>query len=224
MITIAYIRDTDAITDAMVASYVVAQQIQITRDFLPAWGIDARCVFVPPSGMLPVGDADNPVYQVWFKDHSDQAGALGYHDIAGNPIAYVFVKDDIADGVNWSVTGSHETLEMLADPQINQVVNAAGIQYAREVCDACEDDQFAYSVNGVLLSDFMLPSWFDLQGKAPFTHQHVCSAPFTLAIGGYIGERTLPNGQWYQRFAEFAPVSSRQSKKPSSRTMRRFAA
>ena len=222
MITIAYVRDTDALTDLQVAAYVMAQQVQISRDFYPAWGIDAHCVFVPPSGSIPVSTVDNPVYQLWFKDHSDQAGALGYHDVNGNPIAYVFVKDDIADGVTPSVTGSHETLEMLADPEINQVVDAMGNEYAREVCDACEDEQFAYMIDGVLMSDFMLPSWFNLAGTAPFTHQNAVTVPFGLAAGGYIGQRSLPDGQWVQRFAETTPSSPRQIKKATSRTMRRF--
>jgi hypothetical protein len=219
MTVLAFIRDTALLTDAEVASYVVAQQIQIMRDFGPLWGIEATCVFAAPGDAIPAG-----AWQVWFKDHTDQAGALGYHDDKGNPISYVFVADDLADGVSWTVTGAHETLEMLGDPQITRVVDVDGFQYAYEACDACEDDQFAYSINGQLMSDFMLPSWFDPNGKAPFTFRNTIAAPLTLAAGGYIGVRSLPDGQWTQRFAETSPVSPRQSKKPTSRTMRRFGA
>jgi len=218
MITLAYVRDTDVITDAMIASYVAAQQIQITRDFAPLWGINATCVAVPTGAVIPAG-----AYQIWFKDHTDQDDALGYHTLDGNPIAYVFTADDLADGVSWSVTSSHETLEMLADPMVNQVRDIAGVEYAVEVGDAVEDDEFSYLINGHLMTDFVLPSWFDPAGKAPFSFRNSVSAPLTLAAGGYIGVRQLPNGQWVQRMSEMIPAP-RQLKRPTSRTMRRFRA
>jgi hypothetical protein len=219
MITLACLRDSNAITDAMVAAYVAAQQIQITRDFAPAWGIDATCVVVPPGGAIPAG-----AWQIWMKDHTDEDGALGYHDVDGNPIAYVFVADDLADGISWSVTASHETLEMLGDPDITKVVDAGGQEYCWEVCDACEDDRFAYLIDGHLMSDFILPTWFNPAATTgPFTFRNTVSAPFALAAGGYIGVRTLPNGQWTQRMAETVPLP-RQIKRATSRTQRRFKA
>lgn len=218
MITIAFVRDTALLTDELVRSYVAAQQIQVTRDFAPLWGVDATCVVVPPGGAVPAG-----AWQVCFKDHTDQDGALGYHDVAGNPIAYVFVADDLADGVNWTVTASHETLEMLGDPQITKTVDVAGFQFCYEVADACEDDSLAYLINGHLMTDFVLPSWFDPAGKAPYTFRNTIHAPLALAVGGYIGVRQLPNGQWTQRMAETVPLA-RQLKRPTSRTMRRFNA
>ena len=222
MITIAFIRDTRLLTDEMMFSYVAAQQIQVERDFAPLWGVTAQCTFVPPSGNLPPPSDGNQVWQLWFKDHSDQAGALGYHDDQGNPVAYTFVADDLADGVSWTVTGSHETLEMLGDPDIVQVRDAAGWEYAYEACDACEDDSLAYPINGHMMSDFVLPSWFDPVGKAPYTFRNTIHAPLTLAVGGYIGVRQLPDGQWTQRTAEVEPISHRQIKGPHSRTTRRF--
>ncbi len=215
MTVIAFIRDTVLLTDAMVASYVEAQQIQITRDFAPAWGIDAECVFIAPGGAIP-----SDAWQVWFKDHTDQDGALGYHDVIGNPISYVFTADDFDDGLAWTVTASHEVLEMLGDPDIKQVRDADGFEYAYEACDACEDDQFAYLIDGHLMSDFVLPSWFDPHGAAPFTFRNSIDGPLLLAEGGYIGRRRLPDGQWEQLLA--AERSPRQSKRTTSRTMRRF--
>lgn len=215
--TLAFIRDTALLSDDMVASYVAAQQIQVSRDFAPLWGADAKCIFVAPDHPVP-----EAAWQVWFKDHTDQDGALGYHDVAGNPIAYVFVADDLADGISWTVTASHEVLEMLGDPKITRVADVGGFEYAYEACDACEDDQFAYLINGHTMTDFVLPSWFDPAGKAPFTFRNTIGAPLTLAAGGYIGVRTLPNGQWTQRMAETVPLP-RQIKRARSRTKRRAA-
>lgn len=215
MPTIAFIRDTTCLTDALVQAYVAAQQIQITRDFAPIWNLDATCVFVPPGQPIPAG-----AWQIWLKDHSDTAGDLGYHDDQGNPIGYVFVADCIADGVAWTVTASHETLEMLGDPDITKTVTVGNEQYAYENCDAVEDDQFSYPINGIHVSDFVAPAWFgEPDPKLAMSFRGNVHAPFELAKGGYIGVRTLPNGAWTQRMAMTGP---RQVKRATSRTMRRF--
>lgn len=199
--TIAYIRETYALTDVEVAAYVAAQQIQVSRDFAPYWNLDAVCVQVLPGQPIPDG-----AWRVHLIDHSPQADDLGYHDDTGIPQAYVAVKDDLADGVAWSVTASHETLEMLGDPEINQTVTVGTTEYAREVCDAPEDDRFSYVINGIRMSAFVLPAWFAPGGVAPFTFPIVptIAAPFQLAEGGYIGVR-VDGGQWNQRNAEGAP-------------------
>lgn len=215
---IAYRRLTDLITDDQVRAYVAAQQTQIDRDFQPVWNLRDECVFFP-TGSTPPATA----WQVLFLDHSDTDGALGYHTDDGTPQAKVFV----ADAPLWTVTASHETLEMLADPFCTKTVmaeqNGVTWLYALEVCDAPEDDQFAYSIDGVQLSDFVLPSWFDLQGKAPFSFRNTLTAPLTLAEGGYIARReTSPTaGAWTQWLAEMS--GPRQTKGPWSRTAVRMS-
>ena len=89
----------------------------------PVWGIDAEII----STDTPM-DADGPpditnMWQLIILDDSDQADALGYHELtaAGLPLGKVFAGSDIADGASWQVTASHELLEMLIDPQINAV-------------------------------------------------------------------------------------------------------
>jgi hypothetical protein len=74
------------------------------------------------------------------------------------------------------------------------------------------------------MSDFVLPSWFDPSGVAPFTFRRnpQISAPFMLASGGYIGRRTLPDGTWDQIMARGESGARATNKGPSSRTMRRF--
>src|SRR6266581_3514657 len=99
--------------------------------------------------------------------HRDFAGALGYHDLTkqGLPLGKVFAGSDMKLGYNWTVTASHELLEMLADPDINltafvQDSDTSGILYAYETADACEADEYGYKIDGVLVSDFVFPSWF----------------------------------------------------------------
>ena len=226
IITIAIIRMTGLLTDDWVAGFVTAQQIQIDRDFSGPWWLHAKVVFVP--GGQPIPDQ---AWRVWLLDHTDQPDALGYHDLAqGVPEAKVFVAEDRACGNEPSVTISHEVLEMLADPRISDTVyvtDPSGSQweYPREVCDACEDDRFAYDINGYKMTDFVLPSWFDPAGKAPFTFRNAVKRPFALAPGGYIGRRQLwpVPGPWSQLMAKGRP-GKRTFKGPHSRTMRRFRA
>lgn len=222
--TIAFVRHTSLLTDAMVRHYMTAQQIQITRDFRPHWGSNALCVFVPEGHSVPKN-----AWQCVLLDSAGEAGALGFHETTkdGMPVMLVGVGDAMNDGLSWSVTCSHEVLETLADPWIDNTIpvtiDGISYQFAREICDASEDDMYAYSINGVQMSDFVYPSWFDPDGKPPFTFRDAVHAPFALAPGGYIGRKEmLPHpGQWDQIFAEGAP-GARTVKSPTSRTMRRF--
>jgi hypothetical protein len=51
---------------------------------------------------------------------------------------------------------------MLADPWINWCAQGSdGKIYALEVCDAVESDRLGYEIDGVMVSDFITPSWFE---------------------------------------------------------------
>lgn len=208
----------------LIQAWIPAAQLALTRDFAPHWG-NATLRFAPPGTAIGPNE-----WQIVFLDHSDQAGALGIHDVtaSGKPIGRIFIADCLADKENWQVTTLHEIYEMVADPEIDQTVRVTidGVEweYAREVADAPEDDRFAPRIAGHRASNFVLPSWFDPAGVAPFTG-YACpeiTAPFQLASGGYIGRRQFPNGEWQQQFAQQA--GPRQIKQPYSRTMRRFNA
>src|SRR5277367_3356936 len=162
------------LTDNEIRPVVNALQQQVTNDFRPAWGTDAELTFVPTGSAPPIG-----TWWLTILDDSDQAGALGYHDLTpdGLPIGKVFAATDLKYGSNWTVTASHELLEMLGDPNINLTVlvqrsdENAGRLFAYEVCDACEDDSFSYKIGEVNVSDFVFPSWFEgfrTEGSAQF--------------------------------------------------------
>jgi hypothetical protein len=64
----------------------------------------------------------------------------------------------------WQLTTSHEWLEMLADAFGNRLVagqspkeDQGRVEFLLEVCDPPEDAQFAYTSNGILVSDFLTP-------------------------------------------------------------------
>ena len=205
-IKISIVNHCTVLTDAQVHPVVDALQVQVHRDYAPAWGIDADLMFVP-KGQTP----DVSTWWLVLFDDSDQAGALGYHELtpAGLPIGKVFAKTDIDNNLSWSVTASHELLEMLSDPDINlttfvQTSNAAGFLYAYENCDAVEDDSFGYDINGVKMSDFVLPCYF--QRSMPSTKWDFCGhlkgpVPEMLS-GGYLSQFSvgMPGSQtgWSQ--------------------------
>src|SRR5580693_2865799 len=212
---ISVINESTLLTDAEVSPVISALQQQVTNDFRPIWGIDAELTMVPQGAQPPNGS-----WWLVLLDDSDQAGALGYHDLTpdGLPIGKAFAASDLKAGTSWSVTTSHELLEMLADPNINltilvQNANTTGTLFAYEVCDACEDDSFGYQINNVLVSDFVYPAWFETfraQGSTQFDHMNQIQNPLQLLAGGYIGVFSVSDGSgWQQQTAEKIPTNAR---------------
>ena len=217
--------ESTVVTDDQLKPIVAALQIQVSRDFAPIWGIDANISFVPKGGTPNPGH-----WQLGIFDDSDMAGALGYHDVtaAGMPLGKVFAKTDLNFGTSLSVTTSHELLEMLLDPEVNlsvfvQSTDTVGIIYAYEVADACEDDQFGYTINSVLVSDFVYPAWFEgFNTMGPYDFQKKCSKPFELLVGGYISVYQIPNsGGWTQLNQDQKAEQYRNRAKVGSRRERR---
>jgi hypothetical protein len=206
-IKISIFNDSKALADADVAHAVPALQTQVSEHFAPAWGVDADLTFVPKGQTPPAGS-----WWLVVLDNSDQAGALGYHDTTpeGLPSGKIFAQTDLDNHLSWTVTMSHELLEMLGDPDINlttfiQDGAKSGKLYSYEVCDAVEDDQFGYLIGDVRVSDFVLPEYFEPQ-TATASHDtqfdycgHLHGPVPTLLTGGYIGEFDITRGNgWTQ--------------------------
>lgn len=215
MITVAILNQSTVLADEQVAAITSALQTQVSRDFAPVWGIDAQLTFVPKGQSAPAG-----AWPLAVLDDSDQAGALGYHETQGDlPYGLAFARSDVEDGLQPSVTISHELLEMLVDPWIFSVVllekaggtafGNGGVMLAEEVCDAVEADNYGYSIAGVLVSDFVTPAWFGSPGTK-FDFCSHCAKPFQLLSGGYIGVRHFRAGSWGEVTAQTRPATAAQ--------------
>src|SRR5271157_1565686 len=225
-IKISIMNKSTVLTDAQVQAVVSPLQTQVHRDFAPPWGTDADLTFVP-AGNTP----DPGSWWLTVFDTSDQANALGYHDVTaeGLPSGKVFAKSDLDAGTSWTVTASHELLEMLGDPEINLTVfvqpdASSGTLYAYEVCDACEDDQFGYDIDSTTVSDFVFPSWFQpsLGAGTQFDYQQRITAPLQLLPGGYIGFFDVGSGTgWQQKTAQGVPYTWQARARVGSRRERR---
>lgn len=228
MQAVSILNQSTVLTDDQVKAAIPALQTQVSRDFAPLWGIDAALAFVAKGATIP-GNS----WELIVLDDSDQAGALGYHALNdGIPRGFVFARTDLQAGLQWTVTISHELLEMLADPYIFSTVlvegqhkffGISGSLLALEVADACEADSFGYKIGDVLVSDFVTPAWFGAQlpagGKYDFAGH--CSAPFQLLQGGYIGVYDFRGGMgWTQKTAEGRPLAAHEIPRGSRRERR----
>jgi len=204
-VQISVINASTVVADADIIPVVEALQQQVNGDFGAVWGVNALLNIVP-SGAQPAPGS----WWLTILDDADQAGALGYHDLTseGLPLSKIFAATDLKYGNSWSVTASHELLEMLVDPNINLTVlvqtdsQTAGSLYAYEVCDACEDDSFGYKIGNVLVSDFVYPSWFETfraEGSTQFDYGKNINKPLELIKGGYIGTFVINSGTGWQQ-------------------------
>jgi hypothetical protein len=213
MIQVAVINQSTVVPNADVQNLAYALNVQQWRDLYPTWGIKSNVVFYP-NKVAPASS-----WQLVILDDSDQAGALGYHQLTanGHPLGKVFARTSQQAGLNWTITASHELLEMMGDPYVNLSAQVSNTQfYAYELCDACEDDSFGYQItlaNGkiVSVSDFVNPMYFNPTGSpgpAGFTYdfQGHITAPLTLLVNGYTDVLNLTGGEtWTQLTAEKSP-------------------
>lgn len=194
---VALINQSSALTDADVRAAAAALNVQVNRDFTKAWGIDCMVQAIT-KGKKPPGGA----WWLVLLDNSDVADALGYHDLTNEnlPLGKVFVETSRAAGDSWSVTASHELLEMLADPYLWDTVGpyTGGKLYAKEVCDPCEAQE--YDIDGVPVSDFVYPAYFGTGPGTKLNHLGGLDTPLTLLPGGYLSYWT-PTGGWKQMYA-----------------------
>jgi len=236
-IRIAIINSSTVVKDDEVMRAMPALQKQISRDFVPHWGVDAELSFVH-------NNRQRAKAQWWLVivDNSDQASVLGYHEMTseGLPMGTVFAGRDKLVGAHWTVTASHELLEMLVDPAINlsafvQTDANAGTFFAYEVCDPCQSESYAYEIDRVLVSNFLYPEWFEsfLKGGTRFDHSGKIKAALELLPGGFISVLKIPSGLgWYQingppekdkearersGLKEVAPVGSRRQRRDRTR-------
>src|SRR5690242_179542 len=117
---VAVINSCTVLQDNEIKKGTDALQVQCDRDFEKYYGITAKLSFVPKGHSPP---ADH--WWVVILDDTTEPGALGFHDLTpkGLPQGLVFARTDLKFGDQWSVTTSHELLEMLGDPNGNKTVS-----------------------------------------------------------------------------------------------------
>jgi hypothetical protein len=226
-IKIAIVNRSTVIPDADVESATKALQRQVTEHFAPAYGYGAELIFVGKDNQSPDGYS-----QLLVLDTSDDASALGYHDLteAGFPLGKSFAKSDIDGGYSWTVTLSHELLEMLADPDLNLSAQVDGPDgrmkfYGYEICDAVEGDQYGYLIDGVKVSDFVFPAYFEgfhKDGKQ-YDYRNLLKLPCPAMLDdGYLSVMDPSSGRgWSQIYARRRSAEAMRPRLGSRRERRR---
>lgn len=189
---ILVVNHSTVIDNSTLARWIVAVQTQVYSHFGPVWGINAELKIGTDKDLVTSPDA-GVIYIVDTPDQKGLDGVLGYHDYTpqGNPVGYVFAKTDLDYHLSPSVTFSHEVLEMLGDVFCSWctlvAIGNTPTLYSIEVCDAVEDDSDGYLVNGVQVSNFVYPDWFEPASRArQFDFRHELKMPLEIRPGGYM--------------------------------------
>jgi hypothetical protein len=193
--------DGVAVSSSELSQVAAALSKQVQRDFAEIWEVSATVDGFPTLEDVPAGH--------WPIIIMNDPNGGGYHtDKNGQPFAIV----DFGTRP-WSLTASHECMEMLADPFGNRLQEADlleqavefgesrdRVRYLVEVCDPSESGQFSYSVNGELVSDFYTPQFFDPL-KSPgvrYSFTGAIDGPRKVLDGGYISWERPTDGHWLQ--------------------------
>jgi hypothetical protein len=196
-VTIACVNKAKISLGPSMSELTAALQKCYDECFLPVWGYPVKLYNRKPTPKD---------WQFIYFDDADAAGAEGYHDLThrGQPVSKVFVKTSLGDNVPVSVTASHELFEMVIDPIANLWAEKNGrSSYGYETCDPVEEDTFM--VNGLEMSNFVYPSWFEPFKHPPhtkFDHLGKLKAPFTMTSGGYVIIKR--DGRVVERFGSLA--------------------
>ncbi len=193
---VALVSDTTQVGCRQLSVVAAALQKQVMRDFEPLWHIRATVDSFDSLDDIPLGYW--PVIVV-----DDVPGAAGVHlDRNGQPLALAEYDEGGA------LTASHETLEMIADPWGNRLIagnstkpDQGRVEFLVEVADPPEDAQFGYTVNGILVSDFLTPHFWD-PVPAPgvrYSFRNSPPGPREILPGGYISWHDPVTDHWWQQ-------------------------
>ena len=193
---VALVSEVDDVSLSDLTRASAALQKQVVRDFAPIWDVQATVDAFVSLDDVPLG--------TWPVILQEDIGfdAAGIHlDKDGQPFALVNVSE------GWQLTASHEVLEMLADPFGNRLVagdspkpDQGRVEFLVEVCDPSEAAGFGYTVNGLTMSDFYTPAYFD-PVKAPGVRYSFTGAirePRQVLRGGYLSWHEPISDHWFQ--------------------------
>lgn len=192
------------VQDADLHTAIRAVNRQVHEDFEPYWSLGATLRLEGRSTKkkadivkLPELRGDAVLY-LW--DKADVQDALGYHEANARGIPYGFVFTELEDALHeeWTVTLSHEAMELIADPLVNLLVAGPHPEENRtvfhwyEMSDAVQAE--TYKIDGIAVSNFVLPLYFtptkEVGSRNDFlghVHEGETLPSFGVNPGGYIG-------------------------------------
>jgi hypothetical protein len=202
-IHLALVVDAPRVPRRAIAEIAAALQRQLTRDVAPIWEVWATVDAFASLEHVPPG-----YWPILVGDYFPGNEMIGMHrDRSGQPFALVEAS------ASWSLAASHEAIEMVIDPWGNRTVPGGSpiaaqdpdsdqglVEILVEVCDPSGDAQWAYTVNGYLVSDFVTPNYYDPVPAAGvrYSFKGVVPGPREILEGGYLSWRDPATGAWWQ--------------------------
>lgn len=206
IIQVGLVDTTGKINPDLVQAAAAALNVQVTRDLPQFWPVQATVQYLPHARKIPSG-----VWPVQLVA-SLPPGEGGFHLTKHNqPYAKVIATpgDD-----SWTIDASHETIEMLVDPSGNRMLSSTAIEisgdgvvdgtgefnYLVEACDPCEANGFGYSIQGLVVSDFLTPHYYDpvVTPGTRYSFKGSLTAPRQMLRGGYISYVDEATDEWTQ--------------------------
>jgi hypothetical protein len=196
---LALVSESTKVTPSDLAQVGAALQKQITRDVMQFWEVKATIDVFPKLEDVPIG-----YWKVIVMDDIGQKDGIGgiHTNKLGEPFALVKSHADIKV---WSLSASHEAIEMIVDPSLSRRVEGDSpkpeqgrVQYLVEVCDPCQ--ACAYWVNGILVSDFYTPRYFDpvAAPEARYSYTRRVTQPRQILKGGYLTWLDPVSNDWWR--------------------------
>ena len=212
---ISVINHSHTLSDEAVQEVIRAINRQIAQDFQPYWSFGATLRLEGAIGVRPNtqclsdmrGDA-----VIYLVDGINDTGASGWHSANYKDIPYGLVFLGLCKQLKepWSITLSHEALELMGDPMGNLLVQGTHpldhrhkVYHLFEMCDAVQTE--SYAIDAVAVSNFVLPSYFspgeqlgrrnDFLGRV---HNGKSLPSFGMNPGGYLNILDPGTGRWEQ--------------------------
>lgn len=182
-----------AMSPSILAAIAAATQVQLNRDVAAHWGGAYRVRAASSGADIMPGE----IVFALLAALPNAPNAIAYHDVDGVGVPVIFDGVTLSDtltgaGNSVSVAISHELCETAGDAGCNVWADANGTEYAREVCDAVEAQNYVIDDTGVSVSNFVIPAFFVPNHVGPFDfmstvgpNPNAPTAPFNTAAGGY---------------------------------------
>jgi hypothetical protein len=192
---LALVSETDSVQLSDLTRVSAALQKQITRDLSGQWDVQGTI-----DSFVSLHDVPPGYWPIVVRDDIAQNAAGVHCDDTGQPMALV------TSDLDWSVTASHEMLEMLIDPFGNKTIAGQSVdpvqgrvEYLVEVADPVAGKW--YQVNGVKVSDFYTPHFFDpvRADGVQYSFMGSLTAPRQILFGGYLTWFDPVAGEWWQQ-------------------------
>jgi hypothetical protein len=192
------------LADGEVQTAIRAVNRQIAGDFAPYWGFGAQLRLEGKTGRsrATVDPADMRGDAIlYLREFVKVSEVDGFHDrhFSGIPFGVVFLELSKALKEAWTVTLSHEALELTGDPENNLLVQgphpakpSRQVFHWFEMSDAVQEE--TYAIDGIKVSNFVLPLYFTSGNERGGRNDFLGTVTkgrtlrsFSVNPGGYIG-------------------------------------